>query len=400
MKNNMVFKVVVALTAQTYAGQRKLAGIFRFLSDKYLWEITLLRSPQELTFDFINRTKHKTDGYIISIHDSANIRKALVRTGKPIVFIDDVDLHSISENSEVSFLRTNQKAIGIAAANYFLGQTRFSTFAFVYPIGKPHWSLGRAEGFIKTLARRKLTVSVYEGKGNSSDGDDLADWISAMPKPAAIFAAFDDRAVDIINACRACGINVPKDVMIVGAGDDALICSSCRPTLSSVRIPFEEHGFMAARELQAKMMLPVKKCNILETSDDLFVIQRQTTANRIPAPAFTHDGLAFIQAFATSGITVPDVIKHLNVSRRLADLRFRQFTGKSILQTIIETKITEAKKLLRSTSLSVSDIAHRCGFSNANYFKNVFVRTVGEPPRTWRNSQKNSVDAPRQYRSS
>ena len=388
VKRNKIFKVVVALTMQSYAGQRKLAGIFRFLSGKYLWDMTLLRSAQELTTDLIGRTKHETDGYIISVHESAEIRTALVKARKPIVFLDDIDLPSISKNDNASFLKTDQQAIGAAAASYFLGQARFATFAFVYPIGKPHWSRGRAEGFISALARRKLTASVYTSEGAASDADDLANWISALPKPAAIFAAFDDRAVDVINACHTCGIKIPKDVMILGAGDDALICNSCRPTLSSVKIQFEEHGFMAARELQAKMLLPISNRKILNTAEDFFITQRQTTTSKIATAAIVHDGLAFISASATSGITVPDVVRHLNVSRRLADLRFRQATGKSILQTIIETRITEAKKMLRSTSLPVSNIARHCGFSSANYFKNVFVRTVGLPPRSWRNSQR------------
>lgn len=387
MKGKKVFRVVVALTTQSYAGQRKLAGILRFLSGKYLWDMTLLRSAHELTLDFINKTRYETDGYIVSIHESAEIRQALVKTEKPIVFLDDIDLRSISKNANASFLKTDQNAIGAAAADCFLGQARFASFAFVHTIGKPHWSIGRARGFIGALARRSLTASVYTGEESASDTADLANWIAVLPKPAAIFAAFDDRAVDVINACRARGINVPKDVMIVGAGDDALICNSCRPTLSSVKIPFEEHGFMAARALQSKMMLPINKHRILETSGDFTVTQRQTTTGKIATAAIVHDGLAFISASATSGITVPDVIRHLNVSRRLADLRFRQATGKSILQVIIETKITEAKKLLWSTSLSVSDIAHRCGFSSANYFKNVFVRTVGESPRAWRKSR-------------
>ena len=384
MRNRNVFRVVVALTMQSYAGQRKLAGILRFLSGKYLWDMTLLRSAHELTLDFIGRTKHETDGYIVSIHESAEVRTALVKTGKPIVFLDDIDMRLASGEDNASFLTTNQSAIGAAAANHFLAQARFAAFAFVYPIGRPHWSLGRAEGFFRALARRKLTASVYESGAHSSDAGNLSDWIRALPKPAAVFAAFDDRAVDVINACRAGAIDVPKDVMVVGAGDDALICNSCRPTLSSVKIPFEEHGFMAARELQAKMMLPVGKRKIVNTSEDFVVTQRQTTTSRIAAAAIVHDGLAFISASATSGITVPDVVRRLNVSRRLADLRFRQVTGKSILRTIIETKIEEAKKMLRSTALPISEIARRCGFSSANYFKNVFVRSVGMPPRAWR----------------
>ena len=393
MKGKKFFRVVVALTTQSYAGQRKLAGIFRFLSGKYLWDMTLLRSAHELTLDFINKTGHETDGYIVSIHESAQIRQALVKTEKAIVFLDDIDLRSISKNDNASFLKTDQNAIGTAAADYFLGQARFASFAFVHAIGKPHWSIGRAKGFISALARRKLTVSVYNGGETASDAEDLANWIVVLPRPVAIFAAFDDRAVDIINVCRAHGIDVPKDVMIVGAGDDALICNSCRPTLSSVRIPFEEHGFMAARALQSKMMQSINRNKILDTPSDFTVTQRQTTTSRIAAAAIVHDGLAFISDYATSGIKVSDVVCRLNVSRRLADLRFRQATGKSILQAIIERKVCVAKQLLESTLLPIAEIASRSGFCSANYFKNVFVRTCGLPPREWR--ARNARPSPR-----
>ena len=388
MQRNKVYKVVAGLTMQSYAGQRKLAGIFKFLASSYLWDITLLRSAGELTLEFIERTKRETDGYLISLHETADIRQALVKTGKPIVFLDEIDLNSISRNDNASFLQTNQAAIGAAAASHFLGQAQFSTFAFVPAVGTPHWSVGRAEGFVRTLARRKKTVVFYEDNSAASDSERLASWIKALPKPAAIFAAFDDRAVDVINGCRAGGVRIPADVMVLGAGDDELICNSSRPTISSVRIPFEDHGFMAARELQARMMMPLGRRKVISTANDYVITKRQTTVGKGSTSVLVHDGLAFISTYATSGIRVPDVIRHLNVSRRLADLRFRQSTGKSILQTIIETKIHAAKRLLRTSSLPIADIADRCGFCNANYFKNAFARTVGMSPRSWRNAQR------------
>lgn len=373
---------------QSYAGQRKLAGVFRFLSGKYLWDMTLLRAANELTTDFIARTKRETDGYLISLHESRAVRESLVRTGKPIVFLDDIDLKSISRNADASVLKTNQAAIGSAAASHFLKQADFASFGFVHAVGRPHWSLGRAEGFVRALARKRRSVIVYDGETASSGTNGLTSWIKSLPKPAAVFAAFDDRAVDVINACRSCAVRIPKDVGILGAGDDELVCNSCRPTVSSVRIPFEEHGFVAARELQAKMMLAIGGLKTLDASGDFAIAQRQSTSGTVSASTLVRDGLDFIAAHATRGIKVPDVVSHLRVSRRLADLRFRQFTGKSILQAIIETKIGEARRLLRTTALPISEVAERCGFANANYFKNVFVRTVGKSPRGWRNSQQ------------
>lgn len=388
MQGTKIFKVLVALTMQSYAGQRKLAGIFRFLSGKYSWDITLLRSASELTLEAIENLKRDTDGYIVSLHESAELRQALVKTGKPIIFIDDPDLKAISRNENAAFLKTDHIAIGKAAADHFLGLSLFATFAYVHPIGETHWSTYRAEGFARALRRKNKTAVIYDGGNASSDHENLMRWIKSLPKPAAIFAAFDDRAVDVINCCRECNIKIPRDVMVLGVGDDELVCNSCRPTISSLRIPFEGHGFAAARELQARMMRPINRKIIITASSDCIVTKRQTTASKSAVNAIVHDGLAFISAYATSGIKVPDVVKHLKVSRRLADLRFQQAKGKSILQTIIETKTEAAKHLLQTSSLSIADIASRCGFCNANYFKNTFVRTVGMSPRAWRSAQQ------------
>lgn len=386
MRQKKIFKVVIALTLQSYAAQRKLAGIFRFLSGKYLWDLTILRSSAELTQDFIERTHASTDGYLISLHESDEIRSTLIKTRKPIVFIDDIDIGSIYKNDNAAFLKTDQVAIGKTAASHLLRQGQFAAFAFVHALGCPFWSKGRATGFTGALARRNRSVSVFSSLGKTTDTDDLTRWIKALPKPAAVFAAFDDRAVDVVNACRANSIPIPKDVMVLGSGDDELICNGCRPTLSSVKVPFEDHGFVAARELQARMLLPISKRRVLQCSNAFTVTQRMTTSGANANNLIAQGGLEFIDAYATTGIRVPDVVRHLNVSRRLADKCFQQFAGKSILQTIIEKKIKAAEKLLRDPSLSISEISDKCGFKNANYFKNVFSRTTGSSPRNWRNS--------------
>lgn len=384
VQKKMLYHVTVALTTQTFAGQRKLSGIFRFLSGKYRWDMTLLRSTDELSEDYLARTAGQTDGYLISVHESPAIRKMLVSTGKPIVFIDDIDLKTISANPKASFLKVDQCAIGRTAARHLLSSGKFKTFAFVPALGNPHWSRDRYKGFSETLSARGECVSLYSSNSSQTDAAKLSAWIHDLPKPAAIFAAYDDKAVEVIEACRQVNVKIPKDAMILGAGDDELICTGFRPTLSSVKIPFEEHGYIAARELQAKMMMPIDRRLSIYASNTFEVSRRQTTKGQSNIPTLVQDGLAFIQAYALTGIKVPDVIRHLKVSRRLADLRFHEAIGQSILQTIVETQMKEARRLLRSTSLRISEIAFKCGYSNANYFKNVFSRTVGQSPRAWR----------------
>ena len=62
-------------------------------------------------------------------------------------------------------------------------------------------------------------------------------------------------------------------------------------------------------------------------------------------------------------------------------------TGKTLKQYIISVRIGEAKNLLKSTDLSLSDIAAKCGFENAAYFSNAFKAKTKMSPGQYRKVQ-------------
>ena len=74
-----------------------------------------------------------------------------------------------------------------------------------------------------------------------------------------------------------------------------------------------------------------------------------------------------------NGITAADVVRQLHVSRRLADLRFREITGTSILAYITDIRLEKVKRLLTDTDLRVEEIARHCGYTAGN-LKNLFAR--------------------------
>lgn len=63
---------------------------------------------------------------------------------------------------------------------------------------------------------------------------------------------------------------------------------------------------------------------------------------------------------------------------------FKRDTGMSIVEYINRTRIGNAKRLLESTELTVSEIARSVGFSDHNYFTRVFTAAEGVSPRTFR----------------
>ena len=94
---------------------------------------------------------------------------------------------------------------------------------------------------------------------------------------------------------------------------------------------------------------------------------------------------SFIADHARECITVRDVVAHLGVSRRLADLRFRESNdGKTILDEITENRLAEVAALLRADPMPIAQIARTCNFSNPTYLKTLFKRKFGLTMRTYR----------------
>jgi YesN/AraC family two-component response regulator len=64
----------------------------------------------------------------------------------------------------------------------------------------------------------------------------------------------------------------------------------------------------------------------------------------------------------------------------------KKVTGKTPLDLIAHIIILDAKAQLKSTSLSVKEIAINLGYSNVAFFDKYFKRYVGITPLEYRNS--------------
>lgn len=85
-------------------------------------------------------------------------------------------------------------------------------------------------------------------------------------------------------------------------------------------------------------------------------------------------------------ISLEDISKETFFSIAYCESEFRKAFGKSIINYLIDIRISEAKKLLIETSLPCSDIASMVGFDDANYFSRVFKKRIGISPLQYRSS--------------
>lgn len=84
-------------------------------------------------------------------------------------------------------------------------------------------------------------------------------------------------------------------------------------------------------------------------------------------------------------ITAEDISKSLNISYSGFRRAFKELTGTSPSQYMMELKLNEAKLLLSTTAQSVKNISYNLNFENPEYFSVFFKKRTGFTPLEYRN---------------
>lgn len=121
------------------------------------------------------------------------------------------------------------------------------------------------------------------------------------------------------------------------------------------------------------MMLQLRK---------LYLESREMAAE--PTRRIYVKALQYIQENYSNAITCEDIAGLLQYSASYVRYIFRKEGNISVQAKINEVRLQNAKRLLRSTDMSVTEIAYAVGFSDSNYFSSFFKKLVGKTPRQYR----------------
>ena len=385
-------KVLVALWMNGMPGRTHLTGVFRY-ANKRGWNIHILQNTSELTPEIVRSAEmDMTDGFIIGIRpDNKSVVRMIGQSRVPVV---SIDIPEYCHRPNSVLVRNDDKAIGALGAQHLLSLGNFNSFGFVPDLRNRVWSNDRLTGFTEQLAKYRRVTHVFASPLQDSDSDRAADrtalvqWLKNLPKPASVMVAWDTRAMDVMNACRSAHLKIPGQIAILGVDDDELLCENASPPLSSIKPDFDDAGFRAAEALEALMNRRPSPSVIF--CDPIAVTERESTKSISPAVHLVNRALAFIKANACKGARISDVVEHLGVSRRLADLRFHEIHGRSIGAALEEQRLSEVKRLLSSTTRSVRQIAVTCGYANPNRLSHVFTQRYGISMRDWRRASRNA----------
>jgi LacI family transcriptional regulator len=373
-------KVFIALKMSGIAGQAKLAGIFRYLNKKYndnsIWEIHLVRTRNDLTeASLTDAIQNNTDGFIVSIPDVEESVGPISRISTPTIIMDIHSQAMEGRRDSIIFIRNSADDIGRKAANFLINQGIAHSYAFLHSNPIMDWSISRYNSFKATLIDAGLWCEELFDPNDATK----------LKRPAAILAANDDRAFELLKHLSSKRIKTPQQIAILGVDNDTLLCENSNPRISSIQPDFEKEGYIAAETLDMMMngVIPKERVTLVGVKE---IVRRESTSEQSSQGRLVQKAIAYIDRHALEGIEVDDVVKHLKCSRRLADLRFREIQGQSILEAITERRLSEVKRRLTGTKEKIDAIALSCGYTNPNYLKNLFKKKFEMSMRDFRNA--------------
>ena len=394
MKKIGVKQVLVFLHMSGASGRDMLSGIFNYAKGGRMWSLHLANASIK-TSEEVNALIEKGNikGIIAGEYCLPDAPRLLEDSGIPLVYIGSKGENDYSRKKAISYVHNDEAGIGSLAASTFMKLGRFQCFAFVPARPGVAYSDRRQTGYTQRLADAKAgRIEIFEPKakpGTPDDRADLARWLTSLPKPTAVYVAWDFRAIQVLEACRDAKIAVPEHVAVLGTDNDELLCDSAEPPLSSILPDHERAGYVAAERRDALMRgrNPKPQTVFLKAKK---VVERETTRSVTSSAHLVGKALAYINGNATKGITVVDVIKHLGCSRRLADLRFREIAGTTILKAITARRMAELKRLLRETNLPINKVAARSGFSCLKRLERLFRTEEGASMTEYRHQNQPS----------
>ena len=104
-------------------------------------------------------------------------------------------------------------------------------------------------------------------------------------------------------------------------------------------------------------------------------------------------GIEYINKNYNAPILISEIADILEIDRRRFSDIFQEVTGLSPIKYLTECRLKEAKRLLKFSSYTISEISDMTGYNDSFYFSKTFKKNVGLCPRKYRESNNNSIQS-------
>jgi LacI family transcriptional regulator len=323
---------------------------------------------------------------ILATPDDARVARQFQKRGIPVVTFS-----ATLSRPGVPRVRTDGLSIGRMAAEHLVsrGYPHFG----IYGLQGVAYSSDRGQAFMERLQQAGRPCSMLQSPKTFSAAQPwdneiraLSRWLKRLPKPVGIFAVNDYRAQLVTSACKRCGLRVPRDVGVIGADNNHVICEFSSPRLSSVDCNWQSVGFQAAELLDRLMSgQPPPAEDVLVPPAG--VVQRMSSDFIVVTDPRLRETLDVVQAHLAEPFGVERLVAISGLPRRTLELAFARELGCSPYHFLCAQRVEKAKQMLAEASASLTEVARRCGFHDLRRFRLVFRRHEGISPAEYREEQ-------------
>ena len=143
--------------------------------------------------------------------------------------------------------------------------------------------------------------------------------------------------------------------------------------LFEIKVPETEYSEFFVREMLAREICLLHDNNDLQKAPDLrgfnYTVSKMTD---------------YIKANYTEDISVGDIAKSANISRRECFRKFSESMGITPFDYLDSVRIKAATVLLTESDKTITEICYETGFSSGSYFSTKFKKAIGCSPAEYR----------------
>ncbi|GKQ42193.1 AraC family transcriptional regulator [Companilactobacillus sp. RD055328] len=134
--------------------------------------------------------------------------------------------------------------------------------------------------------------------------------------------------------------------------------------------------FNSAKEARAKSYLPCKKCHPMD--------------DRLTASEWIIEIDNILKINYQKDLNLDDIAQLAHGAPYYLHHQYKEHTSKTPLEKLTEIRIAKSKNLLKTSALSIPEVAQEVGINNPAYFSTLFKKHVGQTPLKFRKEHPNN----------
>ncbi len=208
----------------------------------------------------------------------------------------------------------------------------------------------------------------------------LAAQLKAAPKPVAVFAATDDDAVEVMEACENTELAVPEEVSLIGVNNSLLAVEAMHTPISSLDRNLETVGYRGAELLDRLMHGKPAPREPIRVPPTGLIARKSSDLLAVSHPGVARS-LRFLWDNYHKPIGVEDLVRVAAMSRSALHQAFLEHIGRPPGRELHRIRMEQAKKILTQSCVKLEVVAEQCGYQSGNSFWLAFKHTTGISPK-------------------